>query len=102
MGLAATALAAAVFCYVDLLTTPPAAWALSAGVLTAVVWTRSRDLRSTAAALVLSAVVWPAAFTITWVSRWVIAVPFVGVHEVVTRVVHQVDFRTQGQYTGRE
>ena len=99
-GLAATAFAASVFCYVDLLTTPPAAWALSVAVMTAVVWSRTRDLRSTLTAFVLSGLVWPVAFTITWVSRWVIAMPFVGVHEVVTRVADQVLFRTEGQYAG--
>ncbi len=99
-GLAATAVAAAVFCYVDLLTTPPAAWALSVAVLTAVVWGRTRDLRSTLRGFLLSGLVWPVSFTITWVSRWVIAVPFVGAHEVVTGVANQVLFRTEGQYAG--
>lgn len=99
-GLAATALAAAVFCYVDLLTTPPAAWALSAGVLSAVVWTRTRDLRRTVTGLVLAGLVWPIAFTLTWVSRWVIAVPFVGFSTTLTQIKDEVLFRTGGQYAG--
>ena len=99
-GLAATALAAAVYCYVDLLTTPPGAWALTAGVLAAVVWTRTRDLGRTLTGLVLAGIVWPVAFALTWVSRWLIAIPFVGFSTVLTQVRDKILFRTEGQYAG--
>lgn len=100
LGLLGTALGAALFCFVDLLTTPAIPWAMSAFVLGAVTWFRSRELRGAATAVLLGGFVWPAVFGITWVSRWVIGAAFLGVRPTVDMVRENIGFRTTGQWAG--
>jgi hypothetical protein len=99
-GLLGAAVGAALFCYVDLLTTPSVPWAMSAFVLAAAVWYRTRDLRRSAVAGVLAAAVWPAAFAVTWASRWAFGALFMGVDETVAMVQQNVGFRTGGAHDG--
>ncbi len=99
-GLVATAGAAALFCYVDLLTTVAIGWAFSAATVTAVTFLRTRRLGPTLVALLGSGVLWPVAFAATWASRWVLAVPFVGLGPVAEDVKTSVFFRTEGAYPG--
>lgn len=99
-GLLGAAVGAALFCYVDLLTTPSVPWAMSAFVLAAAVWYRTRDLRRSAVAGVLAAAVWPAAFAVTWASRWAFGALFMGVDETVAMVQQNVGFRTGGAHAG--
>ncbi|MFC8501840.1 hypothetical protein ACFUC1_05740 [Pedococcus sp. NPDC057267] len=99
-GLVAVALAAALFCYVDLLTTPSIGWALSSAVLAGTTWTRTRALRPALLGVLGAGLVWPVSFALTWVSRWVLAVPFVGYDNVVNEVRQVISFRTQGTYKG--
>lgn len=99
-GLAAVALSGALFCYVDLLTTPAIPWAFSASVVAAVTYARTRGLRPTLLAVLGAGAIWPVAFAVTWVSRWLFAVPFAGWHAVLTEVQESVLFRTDGEYTG--
>ena len=99
-GLLAVALSAAGFCYVDLLTIPSGAWALCASVAAGTTWVRSGSVRGTAVAVALAGVVWPVAFAATWVSRWVIAVPFAGWERVEADVRAKVVERTEGDSAG--
>ncbi len=96
LGVLAVALGAAVFCYVDLLTTPAVAWALTTATVGAVVHREGADLRRTSATVLASAVAWPVTFGATWVARWAIAVPFVGFSRVRADVVDKILFRTEG------
>lgn len=84
---------AASFCFMDLLTTPAVAWAWTAAVVAAATWTRGRQLRATTSAMLGAGFWWPVAFTITWVSRWLIAVPVAGFAEVRRNVTAKVDER---------
>jgi hypothetical protein len=75
--LAATLVAAAVFCYVDILSVPALPWMLTTAAGGAVV-ARSRSARATATTMLGIGVMWPLAFTATWAARWVIAVVVLG------------------------
>lgn len=99
-GLVAVAGAGALFCYIDLLTTPAIGWALSSATLTGVIYVRTRSLGSTLWAVLGSGIVWPLSFALTWVSRWVLAVPFAGWSKVSEDVKKTVLFRTDGEYEG--
>lgn len=98
VGLIAVAVSASVYCYVDLLTNPAAAWALTAFAAGASHWWVRRDVRSTYRLTCVAGVVWIASFALTWVSRWVWAIPFVGLEEVVRTVRDNVSFRTAGEW----
>jgi len=101
-GLVATGLAAALFCYVDLLTTPAIPWALATFVAGAVTWTRSGNLRHTLHAVVTTGLVWPVVFALTWVSRWAISALFLGPGYMIDVIRQNVEFRTGGDYGGVE
>lgn len=92
------AISAAVYCFVDLLTNPAAAWAMTALAAGASYWWTERDVRSTYWVVSLASLVWIASFTFTWVSRWLWAVPFVGGNEVARTVRDNVAFRTTGEW----
>ncbi|MFI7583651.1 hypothetical protein ACH9DO_07650 [Kocuria sp. M1N1S27] len=100
MGLFGAALGAAVFCYVDLLTTPAVPWIMSAFVLGAAVWCRTRRTVQALGATVTAGVVWVAAFAVTWVSRWTFAVVFLGLDETLSVVRGKVAERTGGEWDG--
>lgn len=100
LGCAGAALGAALFCFVDLLTTPAVPWAMSAFAVGAVVWFRTRALRETFRAVLLSGLVWPVAFAVTWVSRWLIGAVFLGFPATVEMVRENVGFRTGGAHAG--
>lgn len=97
-----TVLGAALFCYVDLLTTPAIPWALASAVAASVIYRRSGNVRRAAAAGVGIAVLWALSFGLTWVSRWLIAAVFLGWNEVMSFVRTNVEFRTSGDYSGVE
>jgi len=94
----AVAVSAAVYGYVDLLTNPAAAWSLTAMAAGVTHWWVRREVRSTFWLVVAAGVIWIVSFTFTWVARWLWAVPFVGLEEVVTTVRENVAFRTAGEY----
>lgn len=100
LGLLGAGVGAALFCYVDLLTTPAIPWAMSAFALAAAVWFKDRNLKNTATWGVLAAVVWPAAFGFTWVFRWIFGAVFMGVGETIAMVQKNVGFRTGGSFSG--
>ncbi|MFF0989773.1 hypothetical protein [Kocuria nitroreducens] len=97
---AGVALGAALFCFVDLLTTPAVPWAMSAFVVGAAVWCRTGALRETVVAVLLSGLVWPVAFAVTWLARWVIAGAFLGVPATLEVVRRNVGIRTGGDHSG--
>lgn len=94
----AVAVSAALYCYVDLLTNPAAAWGLTAFAAAASHWWARGDVRSTYGVVVLAGLVWIASFTFTWVARWVWAIPFLGAEEVFRTVRDNVAFRTGGEW----
>lgn len=100
LGYLGTALGAALFCYVDLLTTPAVPWIMSAFVLGATVWYRTRRSGQVLWATVAAGVIWAVAFAVTWVSRWVFAVVFLGPAETLSVVRGKVEERTGGAWGG--
>jgi hypothetical protein len=97
---AGVALGAALFCFVDLLTTPAVPWAMSAFVVGAAVWCRTGALRETAVAVLVSGLVWPVAFAVTWLARWVVAGAFLGFPATLEVVRRNVGIRTGGDHAG--
>ncbi len=87
--------AAALFAYVDLLTTPATSWALCAAVAGAVASARGAALARTLGVVVAAGAAWPVAYGVTWVSRWVVAALVQG-PEVLTRVREVGRFRLGG------
>lgn len=98
LGYAGVGLGAALFCFVDLLTTPAVPWAMSAFAVGAVTWFHRRELGPTFLAVLLSGIVWPVAFAVTWLSRWVIAGAFLGFPNTLDVVRRNVGFRTGGEH----
>jgi hypothetical protein len=96
--LCAVAVSACVFDFVDLLTTPAIPWALTSAVVAALTWRRTGSVGDTFWAGVVAATVWFAAFVATWVSRWLLTVPFLGFHHVSGVVTGIARFRIDGQY----
>ena len=99
-GLVAVVVSAAVFCFMDLLTTPAMGWALCAAVVTAATFVRTGRLTTSLVAVLASGFLWPLSFALTWVSRWAIAVPFEGWDRVTSEVKEMILFRTGGDMTG--
>lgn len=100
LGYLGAALGAAVFCYVDLLTTPAVPWIMSAFVLGAAVWYRRRSTAEALLVTLTAGVVWVVAFGVTWASRWLFAVVFLGVDETLSVVRGKVAERTGGAWDG--
>ena len=90
---------AALFVYVDLLTTPAIPWALAAFVAGAV----GLERHGTTAALVrhgaAAGLAWPIAYAVTWSARWGIAAAVHG-DEVLASVAAQSRFRLSGAHDG--
>lgn len=99
-GLAAVAVSAALFCYVDLLTTPAIGWALSTATVAAVRYTRTQRPGHALGAVLAAGFIWPVAFAVTWASRWVFAIPFAGWSAVRKDVGTSIFFRTEGALPG--
>lgn len=89
---------AALFCYMDLLTTPAISWAMCTAVVAGIAYMKSRDMKFVLQSGVLAAGVWIVAFAGTWVSRWAIAALFLGIRTTYKNVRETVDFRTTGEY----
>ena len=94
----AVAVSAAVYCYLDLLTNPAAAWVLTAFTATVVRWWQTRDNTIGLRVAVISLGIWIASFTVTWIARWVWAMLFLGPREVLRTVRENVAFRTGGEW----
>ncbi|MEW1956575.1 hypothetical protein [Kineococcus sp. NPDC059986] len=86
---------AALFCYTDLLTVPPMAWALCAAVAAAVTHARTRNPRETWRTVLAVGAAWPIAFGFTWVFRWFIGALGQGL-SVFSRVQEVSQFRLDG------
>lgn len=89
-------IAGSVYCYIDLLTNPPLAWMLTAaGATLASLWARDPALRTVQTCLA-TGITWIAGFGLTWVSRWLIAMLWVGPSEAMSVIRENVAFRTGG------
>lgn len=97
-GLAGVALTAALFCYVDLLTTPAIPWAFSTATLAAFAYLKQRSLLESLRFMLAAGLLWPISYAATWATRWLLAVPFAGAGRVWDEVAHQILFRTQGEW----
>lgn len=99
-GLAAalygTVVGAAVFNYVDLLSTPAMPWMLSTVVGSAVILGRTRDTRRTAITAGAIGVAWPVAFGVTWAARWALAVVMLGWHHAWPVIGDKIGYRIAG------
>jgi hypothetical protein len=96
--LCAVAASACVFNFVDLLTTPALAWAMTAAVVGATTFAASASISRTLWTVLVAGAVWPAAFAITWVSRWLIAAAYLGWDYVWDTVLGIARFRVGGAY----
>ena len=96
---AAAVVAGATYNFVDLLTTPAVAWALTAGAAGAVAHRTFGSRSATLRSLLIAGGLWPLAFSLTWIARWVIAMPFVGVRQVFDAVLSQATYRINGATT---
>ncbi|MHA7305449.1 hypothetical protein ACX80E_09425 [Arthrobacter sp. TMN-49] len=91
-------LSAALFCYADLLTTPAIPWAFSTAIVAWVTFRKTRRLKATLGAGLLTAAIWLIAFAGTWASRWALAALFVGIRTTYKNIKTTMDFRTVGEY----
>lgn len=99
IGLGAVALGAALFNYIDLLTTPASAWSLAVFACVATALTGGASLREATKALLASGATWPAAYAVTWCAKWVFAAAALGLG--FFREVDQVArFRLAGEGDG--
>jgi hypothetical protein len=98
-GAAAAAIGAAVFNYVDLLTTPAVTWAYAAFIVAATIRAMGASLRRTGLALIGTAATWPAAYAFTWISKWLITAALLGSGSLA-EVKRVAAFRLSGQYHG--
>jgi hypothetical protein len=86
------------YCYVDVLTNPPLAWALTvtmvmAGVQVSVARRTTRDLAALAG---VGAVSWAVGYFGSWVAKWLLAGTFLGMRHVFDVVRSQFLFRVHG------
>lgn len=94
---ASAALAAAVFVYVDQLTTPALPWAMAAFAAGAVERARRADVREVGLTVITVSVLWPVAYGVSWAARWVLAaVALEG--EVMSDILEQGQFRVSGDH----
>lgn len=91
--LLATAVGAATYQFVDLLTNPVLPWALSAALAAGFAWRRSGEVRELLRHGLAVGLVWPFAWAFTWVSRWVLAVLTLGPGTALQDIGGQVQAR---------
>lgn len=96
-AVAAAMLGAALFVYVDQLTTPVVPWALAAFVAGAVQHARRAGLREVTTTVVAVGAAWPIAYAATWGSRWLVAALALR-SNVVARILDQTRFRLSGEH----
>lgn len=94
----AVGLSAALFCYVDLLTTPAIPWAFCTVVAAAITFAKTRALRPTLITGVTAAAIWIIAFGGTWVSRWIFSAMFLGIRTTYKAILGNIEFRTGGAH----
>ena len=94
----AVAASAAVFNFVDLLTTPTIPLALTAAVTAALAYRRTASVRDTLVTGVAVSAVWTVAYVVTWVSRWLITAVFLGWDHTMDVVTNIAKFRIDGDF----
>jgi hypothetical protein len=96
----ATAVGAAAFNYVDLLSVPAVPWMLTTAVTGAVVAFRSCDVGRLARTIAAVGLVWPLAFGVTWAARWLLAIVFLGWDHAEPVITDKIGERTSGEASG--
>ncbi|QWZ06467.1 hypothetical protein KRR39_12805 [Nocardioides panacis] len=94
----AVAASAAVFNFVDLLTTPTIPLALTAAVTAALAYRRTASVRDALVTGVTVSAVWTVAYVVTWVSRWLITAVFLGWRHTMDVVTNIAKFRIDGDF----
>lgn len=87
---------AAVFNFVDLLSTPAMPWMLSTVAAAAVVLARTGDAKRASRAVLTIGITWPLAFGLTWVMRWALAVIALGWSHARTVIEDKIAYRLDG------
>ncbi len=95
----AAVIAGATYNFVDLLTTPAVTWAMTAGAAGAVAHRTFGSRAATLRSLLITGGLWPLAFALTWIARWAIAMPFLGVQQVLDAVLSKTTYRLNGATT---
>jgi hypothetical protein len=96
---AAAVVAGATYNFVDLLTTPAVTWALTAAAAAAVAHRTFGSRSATMRSVLITGGLWPLAFSLTWIARWLFAMPFVGARQVMDNVLAQATYRINGATT---
>ncbi len=84
------------YVFVDLLTTPPGAWALAVGSVLLASTSHMHGMQL-ARRGVLASLGWVVGWTWTWVSKWILAVPVLGYANVRENVGGAIDDRVAGE-----
>ncbi|MDO5672146.1 MAG: hypothetical protein Q4G30_04720 [Actinomycetaceae bacterium] len=91
-----SSLAGAFFVFMDLLTTPGSAWALTVFAAAVVASTQRVDALFLLGRGFLSAFSWIFGYAFMWVMRWLVAMPYHGVRATLDNVVQTAKFRLGG------
>ena len=102
VALIATAVGAAVYCYVDLMLVAAVPWMLSAAGAAAACFVSSGRRGVALRRGIEVAAVWPLAFAFTWLSRWVFATLFLGWEHATSVIRSKIEFRLGGSSTSVE
>lgn len=94
-AIAAAALGSAVFNYIDLLTTPAAPWAWWTFAAAATVTVSGAPRRETFRTLLAVGAAWPAAYALTWVTKWLLVVVALD-HDFLGQVGEVAQYRISG------
>lgn len=84
------------YCYIDLLTNTPLAWMLTVSAAALASAWAGLPIKQVAQTVAATGVLWIAGFGITWVSRWLLAMLWVGPSETMAVIRENVAFRTGG------
>jgi hypothetical protein len=87
---------AAVFNYVDLLSTPAMPWMLSTVAAAAVILARTGDARRAGRTALTVGITWPIAFGLTWLTRWALAVVALGWSHAKAVIGDKIAYRLDG------
>ena len=88
--------------FVDLMTNPPLAWALTAWSVAAVCMHRAEPPRRVAAAGVVATAAWMAGYGGSWAAKWLLDIIVFGWKAFRTQVVHEIAYRAGGSATVRD
>jgi hypothetical protein len=82
--------------FIDLMTNPPGAWALSIGTVALVAAAQRRRGRTLTKATMAAALGWFLGYAGSWLGKWVVTGALIGPNRVWSDVSHQLVFRSAG------